>query len=133
MKVHYTTDINPDEDADDGLYTGLLQKDGYEFGDRLLEGVIFLVDVRDGVIDPDTVRVLSAHADYLSNLNEAKWLKAAKEAFLEEEEEYDVRDHPDAYVAWPVFEKGEKPPSRMKPVRIEVTNGTDLLKELTKD
>jgi len=91
------------------------------------------VDVRDGVIESDTVRVLSAHADYLSDLNEAKWLKAAKEAFLEEEEEYDVRDHPDAYVAWPVFEKGEKPPSRMKPVRIEVTNGTDLLKELTKD
>jgi len=132
MKVHYTTDkVNL---TDEGLFTGVLQEDGYRIADRMLEGVTFLIDVKDGVIDPDSIRVLPSDADYFSDFNEEEWLKEAKEAFLQEEDDFAVWSTPvkDLYVAWPVFEDKEKPATRT-PVRIELTNGTDLLKELTKD
>lgn len=57
--------------------------DGYAFGDRILEDVYFQADIADDgtvsnvVIDPDD------DGDYWSDLNQAKWLKMAKE-YLEE-------------------------------------------------
>ena len=49
--------------------------DGYHFGDRLLEGVIF-----DAVLDDKgnvSVSVQTESAAYFSDLNEKKWLAAA--------------------------------------------------------
>lgn len=49
--------------------------DGYSFGDRMLEGVMFVATIEEDktlsvAIDPDS-------ADYFSDLNEKKWLKEA--------------------------------------------------------
>lgn len=54
--------------------------DGYDFGDRLLEGVHFTVE-----IDPETVKVVSVQPSskddevYLDDLNKSKWLKRAEQ------------------------------------------------------
>ena len=51
--------------------------DGYDFGDRLLEGVMFEVRVADdGTI---SIQVQEKHRSYFSQLNEQMWLEAAKE------------------------------------------------------
>lgn len=104
MKVHYTTD--KENLKDEGLFTGVLQ--AYHFS-GILENVIFLIDVEDGVIDPNSIRVHRADAGYFSDLNEEKWLEAAKEAFLREEDEYGVytTSIQDVYVTWPEFEEGD--------------------------
>ena len=48
--------------------------DGYDFGDTLLEGVMFEVRVNDGKM---SIGVSDDDADYLSDLNTRKWLKEA--------------------------------------------------------
>lgn len=50
---------------------------GYDFGDRLLEDVYFEFDLVDG--KPVNVRTEESAVDYMDDLNEAKWLKAAAE------------------------------------------------------
>jgi hypothetical protein len=50
--------------------------DGYAFGDRLLEGVMFEVRVGKKGLD---VKVADDCEEYFSGLNTKKWLKAAKE------------------------------------------------------
>lgn len=125
MKVHYTTDKQ--NLKDEGLFTGVLQNDGYHFGGRILEGVIFLIDVEDGVIDPNSIRVHTEDAAYFSSFNEKKWLKAAKKAFLEEEDEYGV--YPtiqDVYVAWPEFEEGDPQFIITNSCSMDVTRGEEL-------
>lgn len=51
--------------------------DGYGFGERILEGVMFI-----GTLSPDgkilSVKVRDIDADYFSDLNQKKWLKEAK-------------------------------------------------------
>ena len=125
MKVHYTTDIKNLED--EGLFTGVLQENGYHFAGRILEDIIFLADVKDGVIDPDSVRVQPRDADYFSDFNEKKWLEAAKESFLEQEDEYCVYTTPikNVYVTWPEFEEGD--PQFIELLRVAVmTRGDEL-------
>lgn len=56
--------------------------DGYHFGDRLLEGVKFRVSIDGGVV---TVVTDPAHARYMADLNEAKWLKEAKRYAVQED------------------------------------------------
>lgn len=51
--------------------------DGYPFGDRLLEGVMF--EVRVDAKGKFSVKIDKDSAAYFSDLNQAKWLKAAKE------------------------------------------------------
>lgn len=60
--------------------------DGYHFGDRLLEGVMFKAQIknRQFEVTPQS----SDDYDYLDNLNRAKWMRAAEE-FISE---YDVAD-----------------------------------------
>jgi hypothetical protein len=59
--------------------------DGYNFGDRLLEGVNFAV-----TIDPTTVKVVAVELhnprdkEYFETLNTAHWLKVAEEYVQEE-------------------------------------------------
>jgi hypothetical protein len=50
--------------------------DGYGFGDRLLEGVMFEVRVGKKGLQ---VRVQDDCSDYFSGLNKKKWLKEAAE------------------------------------------------------
>lgn len=48
--------------------------DGYHFGDRLLEGVMFRVTVKDGDL---SVEVIEQCKKYFSRLNQEMWLGAA--------------------------------------------------------
>ena len=63
---------------------GLVRKasfDGYEFGERVLEGVMF-----DAVLDDKgklTVSVQPIHKEYFSTLNQKKWLAEARDYVYE--------------------------------------------------
>jgi len=48
--------------------------DGYAFGDRLLEGVMFKIKAKDGVL---TAEVMPRSAAYFEHLNKEKWLAEA--------------------------------------------------------
>jgi len=66
--------------------------DGYSFGDRLLEGVMFEIKFNnnDEVI---SVEVQESAKGYFENLNQEKWLNAAKkyaESILSEGDEVDI-------------------------------------------
>lgn len=50
--------------------------DGYDFGDRLLEGVLFEVEFKDNKVV--SVKVEEDSKDYFDDLNKTKWLKEAK-------------------------------------------------------
>ncbi len=80
----------------DGTYTPVEKAyiDGYSFGDRLLEGVMFEVRV---VGDDITVEAAARSKRYFEDLNKEKWLKAAKKSalqhdFLESTEDGDGDD-----------------------------------------
>ena len=55
--------------------------DGYPFGDRLLEGVLFKVEDKNG--KPHAIGVAEESAEYFSGLNEKKWLKECEAFCLE--------------------------------------------------
>jgi len=61
--------------------------DGYTFGDRLLEDVIFKARIKNGKV---FVEITKDCAEYFKELNQKKWLKEAKEFVegLDEGEEY---------------------------------------------
>lgn len=49
--------------------------DGYSFGDRLLEGVMFIISItKDGELK---AKVQDSDKDYFSDLNEERWLASA--------------------------------------------------------
>jgi hypothetical protein len=55
--------------------------DGYDFGDRMLEDVIFEITIVKGKIK---AQVTPDSADYFSDLNEKKWLKTIEEGIDED-------------------------------------------------
>ena len=63
--------------------------DGYHFGDRLLEGVMFKVTIDEN--NEIKVELEPGSKDYCEGLNMVKWMKEAKEFA----EEIDVLSHPD--------------------------------------
>lgn len=63
--------------------------DGYHFGDRLLEGVMFKVTIDEN--DKIQVALEPDSEEYCKGLNMVKWMKEAK-TFAEE---MDVLGHPD--------------------------------------
>lgn len=66
--------------------------DGYSFGDRLLEGVMFEVEF-DNNGDITSVKVEDESADYFEQLNTEYWLGAAEryaEGILEEGDEVEI-------------------------------------------
>mgnify|MGYP001605314644 CR=1 FL=1 len=65
---------------DDGKRYSESKIDGYNFGDRLLEGVEFIIKIKDGDL---VVSVDKEDKEYLSDLNEKRWLGAAKAYALE--------------------------------------------------
>ena len=67
--------------------------DGYCFGDRLLEGVLFEVEFKDDKVT--NVKVEEASEDYFDDLNTVKWLKIAKDyaqSILDSGDEVDIPD-----------------------------------------
>lgn len=51
--------------------------DGYNFGDTLLEGVMFKAEIKDN--GTMAVSFVNPHGEYEKGLNQRKWLKEAKE------------------------------------------------------
>ena len=80
--------IYDDDDNQVGLYTGAVKKDGYEWGDRLLEDVWFHADMVDGIVDLNSIKVAPDAAEYFSQLNEEKWLEKAEVVFAQEDEHF---------------------------------------------
>ena len=86
-----------DDDSDDYEIVNVAYFDGYSFGDRLLEGVIFemtLTPAKDDI----NVKV-STGVDYFNDLNTAKWLQAAKEFALKNDEFSDKTNSKAIYLA----------------------------------
>lgn len=62
---------------DETLFSGTLELDGYLISERLLEGVIFLIDIKDGNVL--NVRVHPEHKGYFEKFNTEKYLKEVHE------------------------------------------------------
>jgi len=99
--------------------------DGYWFGDRLLESVMFKVKDQDGI--PTALGVFEAATEYFSDLNQQKWLKACEE-FCETLDFAQCPKCGDDVVVWgnPVI-TGITPPA---PKVIQMTRGSDLIKDI---
>lgn len=65
---------------EDGRIVSTAYFDGYDFGDRLLEGVSFKAEVVDGKM---TVTFTNPNDKYERGLNQSYWLEQAK-AYAEE-------------------------------------------------
>ena len=68
----------------DGFETQVAFIDGYGFGDRLLEGVMFRLELL-----PDKYLEVSTapkSASYMKDLNEARWLKAALASAIDDDD-----------------------------------------------
>ena len=100
--------------------------DGYQFGDRLLEGVIFEVTVNKTGKDVNIKCVDGA--DYFNDLNTKKWIKEAKKAALWNEGESLSFDKSCRYAGEVVLRDISKPPMKKPtPIIIEANSGDDLL------
>lgn len=55
-------------------FTGTILEDGYQIAERLLEGVTFEVDVVDGEIQDNTIRVSDSDKAFFSQFNEQEFL-----------------------------------------------------------
>lgn len=63
-------------------YEEVIKIDGYTVGERLLEGVMFDVDVElhdDETVDVKSVTVQRRYKDYFSKLNQQEWLDAIRD------------------------------------------------------
>ena len=99
--------------------------DGYWFGDRILEGVMFEVMDKDG--KPEAIGVTKECVDYFNDLNTKKWLKAC-EHFCEG---LDIAQCPkcgDDVVVWGnSIVTGIKSP---EPKMIPMMRGDDFLRQI---
>lgn len=68
----YENDNVPDTEMPENIFV----VDGYAFGERLLEGVLFEVSFADKTVT--SVAVEARSADYFNGLNTKQWLAAAK-------------------------------------------------------
>ena len=62
-------------EKEDGSLVNEAWLNGYQFGDRLLEGVMFQVCINE--YGRMSVSVGKSYAEYFSNFNEKKWLNEA--------------------------------------------------------
>lgn len=65
--------------------------DGYPVGDRLLEGVFFIVKIVEGKLH---VTIHPDYEDYFSKLNTEYWLKEVTD-YLQNVQNYDIFAHPE--------------------------------------
>ena len=105
-----------------------LQFDGYHFGDRLLEGVMFIASVEDGKL---AVRFKEPHDPYLKRLNKKEILEEALE-FAEGNDIFQCCDCGED--SW--IDTGEPIPPAQEGtigVAVPVTNIMDFMQGLTKE
>lgn len=98
--------------------------DGYPFGDRLLEGVMF--EVRDVNGKPDVIGVTKDCLDYFEGLSSKKWLKACKDYC----EKLDVAGCPNCGEDVAVWGKNSKPTQTGKYKTIKAYTWGEVLKNL---
>lgn len=110
---------------DESPFTGTFKFDGYSFGGRLLEGVYFHADATDGIVDFDSVRVAPDAANYFEDLNQKKWLAAARE-FIKETDALETLDGKEN--VW--VENENQSTIQPKPVNIQGLSGADFLAHL---
>ena len=75
-------------ETEDGTQLDTAIFDGYYVGDRLLEGVKFIVKIQEGKLH---AKIHPEDSDYFSTLNEKKWLKTVTDYV----QDYDVFEHPE--------------------------------------
>jgi len=107
---------------------------GYNFGDRLLEGVMFKITITKN--NKFKAEALRKDMDYLKGLNLKKWLGSA-EAFANSNDIFYTNEKENEE-AWVVDEQGRIHPQLSKskvPVPIEVPSTTfaDLMKSVEKE
>ncbi len=79
-------------------YNGTVVINGENVAGRLLEDVMFLADVVDGIPNLTTVRVDPDAADYFTNFNQEKWLQEIREYVADENEHLKTIDGDDVWV-----------------------------------
>lgn len=95
--------------------------DGYTFGDRILEGVMF--EVRDKNGKPDAIGVTKECLDYFNDLNTKKWLKACQGYC----EDLDIAQCPKCGYDVPVWGANKPLPTARV---IRMTSGSDLINQI---
>ncbi len=75
---------------DNGPFTGSIFTDGYCMGGRLLEGVDFLAEVKDGIVDMNSVRVAPEAKRYFESLSDSTWWIQMVRKEFETNDEFDV-------------------------------------------
>lgn len=103
-------------------YTGTIVVNGYQVAGTLLEDVIFLADVVNGIPDLNTIRVDSDCADYFSTLNQDKWLQEIREYIADENEHFETIDGEDVWV-----DSGAQ--TVIEPIEIEALTIEDVFKD----
>lgn len=101
---------------------------GYNFGDRLLEGVMFKVEI---VGTKFKCSVTPSSESYMKSLNKKKWVKEA-EAYAESEDIFCETERGGEDV-WVEDENGKEHPqmkSRPKPVAIGMTSAAGIMQEI---
>lgn len=93
--------------------------DGYEVAGRLLEGVMFEVEDKDG--KPHTIGVTARDEEYFDQFNQIKFI-LAMDALCETEEEAEC---PKCGEYIDIWGSERRPPTPIK--QINITRGTDLL------
>ena len=83
-------------------FSGTIVINGDNVAGRLLEDVMFLADVSDGIADLTSVRVDqdgAAYLDgYLNSLNKEKWLQEIRDHIADENEHFETTDGDDVWV-----------------------------------
>jgi hypothetical protein len=103
--------------------------DGYSFGDRQLEGVMFIVTVEeDGRL---SVQTSPEYADYMSSLNEEMWLEEALD-YAERNDMFEGLDGTEdigLIMTNGDYNPGPQQPTRnqAQPITIQKTNLNDIL------
>lgn len=100
---------------DGSLFTGVVMINGYDFGSRLLEDVMFHADAMDGVVDLKTVRIAPDAAAYFADLNQKKWLKEARDCFSGEKGYFELEA--EAGEVW--FEPDDESTVEPQPMQME--------------
>lgn len=106
--------------------------DGYDFGDRVMEGVMFKVEDKDG--KPHAIGVIDSCKEYFEDFNKDTWLRRC-EAFCED---LDIAECPNCGGDVEVWDIGRQPvqegtwqPLVTQPIKeIPVRNIGDILKKV---
>lgn len=112
--------------TEDGEKSKSAKVDGYQFGDRLLEGVMFIITVQDdGTLKAEVEEDAKV---YMADLNEKKWLKAALQEAEDTDIFYGANNEAEEYCLYDTegklnFNNGQPP---IQPIVIQGTSLKDI-------